>query len=105
MPNQEMTKTAMNKSLIAVKEQGAMFECPALDERDTKKNKISYWVVGYVQKNKPKVSIIMAYFELTLFFRRLIFTPHVREMYVCYNDMIPQNILELAFKLNLGFGE
>lgn len=50
MPNQEMTKTAMNKSLIAVKEQGAMFECPALDERDTKKNKISYWVVGYVQK-------------------------------------------------------
>ncbi|XP_045482988.1 protein inturned [Harmonia axyridis] len=82
MGNQEMTKTAINKSLIAIKEQGTMFECPSLDERDPKKNRICYWVVG-----------------------RLFFTPHIREMYVCYNDSIPQNMIELAFKLNLGFGE
>ncbi|KAL3279394.1 hypothetical protein HHI36_016904 [Cryptolaemus montrouzieri] len=80
MSSQDMAKSVMNKSLIAIKEYGTMFECPFLDEKESKKNKISFWVIG-----------------------RLFFSPHVREVYVCYNDAIPQNLIELAFKMNMGF--
>lgn len=27
--------------------------------------------------------------------------PHPREIYVCYEDSVPQNITEIAFRLNL----
>lgn len=46
MPVQEMAKSVINKSLIAIKEHGIVFECPYLDDKDSKKNKIVYWVVG-----------------------------------------------------------
>jgi hypothetical protein len=48
MPAQDMAKSVMNKSLIAIKEHGVMFECPFLDDVDNRKNKIKYWVVGLV---------------------------------------------------------
>ncbi|KAJ8939448.1 hypothetical protein NQ318_023074 [Aromia moschata] len=79
MPAQDMAKSVMNKSLIAIKEHGILFQCPYLDEKDNKKNNISYWVVG-----------------------RLFYMPHPREVYVCYQDSIPQNIIEMAFKINIG---
>lgn len=48
MPAQDMAKSVMNKSLLAIKEHGITFECSYLDEKDTtKKLKISYCVVGY----------------------------------------------------------
>jgi hypothetical protein len=28
--------------------------------------------------------------------------PHPREVYVCYQDNIPQNIIELAFRIDLS---
>jgi hypothetical protein len=35
-------------------------------------------------------------------FRRLFYMPHPREVYVCYQDNIPQNIIELAFRIDLS---
>lgn len=66
MQNQDIDKTVINKSLIAIKEQGVLFEW----EDST------YWVVG-----------------------RLYTTPHAKELYVCYQDSAPQNLIEIAFKL------
>ncbi|KAJ8970259.1 hypothetical protein NQ317_018121 [Molorchus minor] len=43
------------------------------------KNNITYWVVG-----------------------RLFYMPHPKEVYICYQDSIPQNIIEIAFKMNIG---
>ncbi|CAH0559223.1 unnamed protein product [Brassicogethes aeneus] len=79
MPVPEMSKSLMNKSLIAIKEHGILFECPYLEEKENKKNKIVYWVIG-----------------------RLIYMPHPKEVYVCYNESVPQNLVELAFKMNIG---
>lgn len=35
-------------------------------------------------------------------FRRLFFMPHPREVYICYQDTVPQNIVEIAFKINMN---
>ncbi|XP_031848472.1 inturned planar cell polarity protein isoform X3 [Nomia melanderi] len=67
MLNSDMDKTVINKSLIAVKEHGVLFEW----------DNVSYWVVG-----------------------RLYTTPHTKELYVCYQDSAPQNLIEIAFKLH-----
>lgn len=66
MLNQDMDKTVINKSLIAIKEHGVLFEL----------ENTSYWVVG-----------------------RLYMTPHPKELYICYQDSAPQNLIEIAFKL------
>nr|CAI5822166.1 unnamed protein product [Callosobruchus analis] len=76
-PTQEIAKSMMNKSLVGIKEYGVLFECPYLDAKD-KKNKIKYWVIG-----------------------RLFSQPHAKEMYVCYKDGIPQNLIEVAFKMEM----
>lgn len=44
MPAQDMAKSVMNKSLIAIKEHGIMFECPFIDEKDLTK-KLKYRIV------------------------------------------------------------
>ncbi|KAG6797320.1 protein inturned [Apis mellifera caucasica] len=67
MLNSDADKTVINKSLIAVKEHGVLFEWENL----------TYWVVG-----------------------RLFTTPHPKELYVCYQDSAPQNLIEIAFKLH-----
>lgn len=67
MLNSDMDKTVINKSLIAVKEHGVLFEW----------DNVTYWVVG-----------------------RLHTTPHPKELYVCYQDSAPQNLIEIAFKLH-----
>ncbi|CAG9860502.1 unnamed protein product [Phyllotreta striolata] len=77
MPPQDIATSVMNKSLVAIKEHGILFECPFLDE-DGKKSKIKYWVLG-----------------------RLFYMPHPKELYVCYRDGIPQNLIEMAFKINM----
>lgn len=30
--------------------------------------------------------------------------PHPREFYVCYEDTVPQNLTEMAFKLGVSLG-
>ncbi|KAK2587178.1 hypothetical protein KPH14_002926 [Odynerus spinipes] len=67
MLNQDMDKTVINKSLIAIKEHGILFEW----------ENTTYWVIG-----------------------RLYTTPHPKELYVCYQDSAPQNLVEIAFRLN-----
>ncbi|XP_053978115.1 protein inturned isoform X1 [Hylaeus volcanicus] len=67
MLNSDMDKTVINKSLIAVKEHGVLFEW----------ENVTYWVVG-----------------------RLYTTPHPKELYICYQDSAPQNLIEVAFKLH-----
>ncbi|CAH1183286.1 unnamed protein product [Phaedon cochleariae] len=76
MPAQDIAKSVMNKSLIAIKEHGILFQCPYLDEKDNKKSKITYWVLG-----------------------RLFYMPLPKEIYVCYQEGVPQNSVELAFKM------
>ncbi|KAG7201957.1 hypothetical protein KM043_004661 [Ampulex compressa] len=66
MLHQDIDKTGINKSLIAVKEHGVLFEW----------ENTSFWVVG-----------------------RLYTIPHPKELYVCYQDCAPQNLVEIAFKL------
>lgn len=67
MLNQDMDKT-INRSLIAVKEHGVLFEW----------ENTSFWVIG-----------------------RLYTNPHPKELYVCYQDSAPQNLIEIAFQLHL----
>ncbi|KAL2738786.1 protein inturned [Vespula squamosa] len=67
MLNQDMDKTVINKSLIAIKEHGILFEW----------ENTTYWVIG-----------------------RLYTSPHPKELYVCYQDSAPQNLVEIAFRLN-----
>ncbi|XP_069695408.1 protein inturned isoform X2 [Periplaneta americana] len=77
---QEISKSLINKSLIAIKEHGVLFECSPCDGESNKKSTpLTYWVVG-----------------------RLFFTPHPREVYVCYHDSAPQNMVEIAFRLGLS---
>lgn len=45
--SQDMAKLVVNKSLIAIKEHGMLFEC-SIEENGKKINSITYWVVGYV---------------------------------------------------------
>lgn len=47
MSAEEMAKSVINKSLIAIKEYGALFECCIPQESIKKQSKITYWVVGY----------------------------------------------------------
>nr|CAD7599221.1 unnamed protein product [Timema genevievae] len=76
---QDVAKCHLNKSLIAIKEHGVLFQCQ--EETSTKKTAptFTYWVVG-----------------------RLFFTPSPREVYVCYHDSAPQNMVEIAFRLGLS---
>lgn len=46
MSAQEMAKSVMNKSLIAIKEHGVCFEYTFLDEKQKKQHKIKFWVIG-----------------------------------------------------------
>ncbi|XP_018331064.1 protein inturned [Agrilus planipennis] len=75
---ENMAKSVLNKSLIAIKEQGTLFELTVNDENPKKTQRISYWVVG-----------------------RLFYDPHPREVYICYHESVPQNIVEVAYKLSL----
>ncbi|OXU28206.1 hypothetical protein TSAR_008339 [Trichomalopsis sarcophagae] len=59
-------KAVINKSLIAIKEHGILFEW----------ENCIYWVVG-----------------------RLYTTPRPKELYICYQDCTPQNLIEMAFRL------
>jgi len=75
----------LNKSLVAVREQGMLFHFNPSDmEEDLSPGKrpnavLSYWVSG-----------------------RLFLSPHPRECYVCYHDSAPQVMIELAFRLAFG---
>ena len=74
----------LNKSLVAVKEQGMLFHFNPADEEESGAARkavgvLSYWVAG-----------------------RLFLSPHPRECYVCYHDSAPQVMIELAFRLAFG---
>ena len=76
----------LNKSLVAVKEQGMLFHFNPAEEEEqfgqaSRKavGVLSYWVAG-----------------------RLFLSPHPRECYVCYHDSAPQVMIELAFRLAFG---
>ncbi|KAK5650403.1 hypothetical protein RI129_001432 [Pyrocoelia pectoralis] len=73
---QDVTKWVFNRSLVAVKEYGTLFECSLTEDANKKYDKLTFWVIG-----------------------RLYYIPHPREVYVCYQDTIPQNIVEISFKL------
>ncbi|RZF45185.1 hypothetical protein LSTR_LSTR009956 [Laodelphax striatellus] len=77
---QEIHESHINKSLVAIKEHGVLFETGSL-ETDAKKTPapVCFWVVG-----------------------RLFFAPHPKEIYVCYQESAPQNMVEIAFRLALS---
>ncbi|KAG8273000.1 hypothetical protein J6590_030607 [Homalodisca vitripennis] len=77
---QEVSDCLINKTLIANKEHAMLFECPpAKNESSKKLASLTYWVVG-----------------------RLFFMPQPREVYICYQDLAPQNLVEIAFRLALS---
>ncbi|XP_033222182.1 protein inturned isoform X3 [Belonocnema kinseyi] len=67
MLTQDMDKSVINKTLVAIKEHGVLFDW----------NKTTYWVVG-----------------------RMYSTFQAKEIYVCFQDSAPQNLVEMAFRLN-----
>lgn len=74
------SSTALN----GIKEHGVLFTYtpPATDGANGSKRRpppLSYWVVG-----------------------RLLGPPYHREIYICYHETIPQNVIELAFRVSLG---
>ncbi|XP_027211506.1 protein inturned isoform X1 [Penaeus vannamei] len=74
------SSTALN----GIKEHGVLFTYtpPATDGANGSKRRpppLSYWVVG-----------------------RLLGPPYHREIYICYHEAIPQNVIELAFRVSLG---
>ncbi|XP_046985354.1 protein inturned isoform X1 [Schistocerca americana] len=79
--NQEINKAIINKALVAIKECGMLFEMNMQQSQSGRKSAstMTYWVVG-----------------------RLFFTPHPREVYVCYQDCTSQNMVEIAFRLALS---
>lgn len=44
----DMSKSVINKNLIAIKEYGTRFECSYSDDVSKKYGKLTYWVIGYV---------------------------------------------------------
>lgn len=46
MPAQDISKSVINKSIVAIKEHGMVFNCPYYEDKDGKKTKIAYCVVG-----------------------------------------------------------
>lgn len=76
---QEMANSVMNKSVIAIKEYGTLFEYNYTHQNCKKPSKLTYWVIG-----------------------RMYYMSFPREIYVCYQDTIPQNLIEIAFKLGMS---
>ncbi|XP_045604024.1 protein inturned isoform X1 [Procambarus clarkii] len=75
---------SVSTALNGIKEHGVLFTYtpPNTDGGTTGKRRtqtFSYWVVG-----------------------RLLVAPYQREVYVCFHESVPQNVLELAFKVSLG---
>ncbi|XP_014243073.1 protein inturned isoform X2 [Cimex lectularius] len=75
LKSKELHRFVWNKSLVAIKEFGILFNAA-----ENKEKPLSYWVTG-----------------------RLFSTPILREFYVCYHDACPQNLVELAFSLALSY--
>ncbi|KAK3909822.1 Protein inturned [Frankliniella fusca] len=74
----EASQSLINKSLVAIKEFGVLFQYYFPQRGNEKSSHLTYWVVG-----------------------RLFFMPSPREVYICYEDSAPQNMIELAFRLAL----
>ncbi|XP_077284275.1 inturned planar cell polarity protein [Arctopsyche grandis] len=70
--------SSVNKSLVAIKEHGILFEIPSKFHQNSKKNEdsFSYWVIG-----------------------RLFEYPKFAEVYVCCHESVPQNMVDIAFRL------
>ncbi|KAF6205849.1 hypothetical protein GE061_020023, partial [Apolygus lucorum] len=64
--------TPLNKSMVAIKECGTLFQ---VEDQDEKSGFLLYWVTGRLMASPP------------------------RELYVCFQDNCPQNLVELAFHL------
>ncbi|BES93946.1 inturned planar cell polarity effector homolog (Drosophila) [Nesidiocoris tenuis] len=71
----ESDSPPLNKSMVAIKECGMLFEI----EEEGESEPTTYWVAG-----------------------RLVAAPCRRELYVCYQDCCSQNLVELAFQLALN---
>ncbi|KAJ8297593.1 hypothetical protein KUTeg_024124 [Tegillarca granosa] len=79
MDDHDINEADSSKSVI---EHGVMFNFTPTYTPENKKvapPSLTYWVVG-----------------------RLFLKPQHREMFICFHDAVPQNILELAFKLDFG---
>ncbi|KAK8405004.1 hypothetical protein O3P69_001523 [Scylla paramamosain] len=70
-----------SSALNTIKEHGVLFTYspPTTDGGKRRAQTFSYWVVG-----------------------RLLAAPYQREVYVCYHESVPQNLLEMAFRVSLG---
>lgn len=69
----------LNQDFASVREEGIMFVCPS-SATDKTAPPLSYWVVGRCLSRSLR-----------------------REVYVCFHESTPQTVIELAFKVSLGY--
>ncbi|KAL4230019.1 hypothetical protein ACF0H5_010406 [Mactra antiquata] len=69
----------IDDNFTAVREEGVMFTC-SISQQDKKAPPLCYWVVGRCLSRSMK-----------------------REIFVCFHDSTPQTVIELAFKLAMGY--
>nr|CAD7405854.1 unnamed protein product [Timema cristinae] len=115
---QDVAKCHLNKSLIAIKEHGVLSPPRVTSKRPPN---LHYILVHpklltpreSEKKNRlpkiytPAVAPVAAHVESAYQLhpstaKRLFFTPSPREVYVCYHDSAPQNMVEIAFRLGLS---
>ena len=83
-------------------EQGVLVQCPvstaaaAADKHNKQIPKFFYWIVGLVKV------IERARVSLFLYICRRKLSESGKEFYVCFQDTVPQNTVELAFRLHFG---
>lgn len=95
--SQEAATHSVNQSLVAIREHGILIS-------DVLKNGYQpFWVIGYVilfaHLNLPLFDISsFKKFILIYVFSRL-FTNPSKEVYVCHRADVPQNLVEIAYRL------
>lgn len=86
----------------AVLEQGVLVQCPvstaATDKHSKQFPKFFYWIVGLVTINNQECESV----TILIYNCRRRLPESNKEFYVCFQDTVPQNIVELAFRLHFG---
>ncbi|KAJ6645236.1 Protein inturned, partial [Pseudolycoriella hygida] len=72
--SQEINKPNWHRSLVAIKEHGTLI---SIEDSEDSNGSVEFWVIGRLFSTPPK------------------------ELYVCHRADVPQNLVELAFRLSL----
>lgn len=91
--SQEASAHGVNQSLVAIREHGILIS----DE--LKSGYQPFWVIGYVNQIKTLDKFVNAYEFLSIYICSRLFTNPSKEVYVCHRADVPQNVIEIAYRL------